>query len=120
MWTRESDAARSSTRAPVPSGEPSSTIRTSIMGACASTASMILRTFSRSLYVGMITSARSGTSDLPENGSSPPPGQGEQQRGDGHRLPFFVGRAREPELDFPRSCRQLDANERYVGAADVR
>src|SRR5687767_701085 len=57
---RGSAAAISSATAPVPSGDPSSTIRTSSDGSCERMAGTICETLSRSLYVGTITSAFSG------------------------------------------------------------
>src|SRR5262245_27332777 len=119
IWTRESTAARSSTSAPVPSGDPSSTMSTSRVGDWASTASMILRTFSRSLYVGMMTSPRSGTFDHPARGSQRQPSQGNDQGNECHSLSILVRCAVEPQFDLPTTRRQFHANQGEIGAADV-
>src|SRR5690606_27562422 len=64
--------------APVPSGEPSSTTRTSILASCSSVRSMIRAALSRSLYVGIITRARSDTS--PALRENPEPGERQRNR----------------------------------------
>src|ERR1700712_3456912 len=59
MLTRRFVDMIPSTIAAVPSGDPSSTTRISSRRSCDRTVSMTLAMFSRSLYVGTITSARS-------------------------------------------------------------
>src|SRR5438105_10773723 len=58
MWTRRLVVMIRSTMSPVPSGDPSSTTRTSRRSSCARTVSIRRLMFSRSLYVGTITRAR--------------------------------------------------------------
>src|SRR6266513_5531291 len=64
---------------PVPSGDPSSTMRTSSRGSCSSTCSTSVGMLIASLYVGMTTSARSGTR------ASPLPGWRYKEAGNDHQ-----------------------------------
>src|SRR5688572_8584286 len=119
MCTRGLEAAISSTSAPVPSGEPSSTTRMLIRGSCARTLSIIRAMFCRSLNVGTMTRAFSDT--------TPPVHQepGEQEDGGdpdgraGELLPGLERLAHEAELDIPRTLRQWNADQRVVCASDL-
>src|SRR5437764_5234602 len=101
---------------PVPSGEPSSTTSTSSRPSCLRTESTIRRMFSRSLYVGTMTSARSraGSGDTPT-----PLGERARQRGQhreqdregGHELPLLVGGIVEVEEHLRRARGKWSAKE---------
>src|SRR5712691_7496270 len=107
-----------STIAPVPSGEASSTTRISREGSWASIAGISRAMLKRSLYVGTMTSARSGKASpiAPHAGA-------EHQDPDDDRNPCYglaalVCGAREDQLDVPSPFRELDTYQRVVGAAD--
>src|SRR5450432_4102215 len=115
--TRGSRAEISSTRAPVPSGDPSSTTSTSSRGSCSRILAISVAMLSRSLYVGTMTSARSVTTAPPVDGGAR--NNSEQGKAEGDqcdRLPSLVRGARERELHVRRARGQHDADQRVVGA----
>src|SRR5258706_15241382 len=109
-----------STIAPVPSGEASSTTRISSEGSCARIAGISRAMLKRSLYVGTMTSARSGKSSPVAQDSGAQHQESERDRNPGDHLPLLVRGAGETELDGARTCGQLDAYHRIVCPADSR
>src|SRR5450759_1525499 len=107
-----------STIAPVPSGEPSSTTNTSSEGSCARIAGTIRAMLNRSLYVGTMTSARSGKASpvVPDSCTQHQKSEGYRKPGD--HFPPLVSGAREIELDAAPARRQLDTNHRVVCSPD--
>src|SRR6185503_17065372 len=103
-----------STTWPVPSGEPSSTTRTSNEGSCARIAGTMRGMFSRSLYVGIITSAFSGNASPLGNDTC---ADDQQDRSECNQCDGFSGhvsRVGEGKLDVPCPLRQRHADERVV------
>src|SRR5215207_8572640 len=90
----------------------------SIRGSFASTFSISGRMFSRSLYVGTMTSARSDTRSALRKKPHEPPERREAQRYQGDGLSRVVRRAVEIELDRLCTGGQLHADERVIRAAD--
>src|SRR3982750_2465103 len=100
---------------PVPSGDPSSTTSTSSFGSCFRTRSMSRAMFSRSLYVGTMTterptpdrvcSAASATAAASPVHDDPAGDQKERQhqRHEGDRLAALVRGAVEGEVDVGRT-----------------
>src|SRR5215211_2459468 len=92
---RGSRAAISSATAPVPSGDPSSTIRTSIDGSCDRIAGTMCGTLSASTYVGTITSAFSGNPSPFRGGPDTGQNQCYSDRDQRDQFPLLICRARE-------------------------
>src|SRR4051812_35160562 len=120
MWTRELLAAMPSTIAPVPSGEPSSTTRISRQESWARTAGISRAILNRSLYVGTMTSARSGKAApvTPPSGGQHEESKGERQPGDD--FSSLVGSAGKDEIDNPAACGELDSDKAEISPPDCR
>src|SRR2546423_8202083 len=108
-----------STMPPVPSGDPSSTTRTSSDGSCARTAGMRRAMLNRSLYVGTMTSARSAKA-APITPDTSAEHENADEDGDPRdRSPPLIGRTGEAQVNFSRALWQLDTNQRVVNASNV-
>src|SRR5258706_5482049 len=109
-----------STIAPVPSGEASSTTRISSEGSCARIAGISRAMLKRSLYVGTMTSARSGKSSPVAQDSCAQHQESEGDRNPRDHFSLLVRRTGEIELDAARTRGQLDADHCVVRPADSR
>src|SRR6266699_6936835 len=107
-----------STIAPVPSGEASSTTRISSEGSCARIAGISRAMLKRSLYVGTMTSARSGKSSPVTPNSRPEHQQSQRDRQPGDRLSPLVRWACEIQLDSASTGWKLNAYKRDVSPTD--
>src|SRR3982750_2877628 len=110
---------------PVPSGDPSSTTSTSSFGSCFRTRSMSRAMFSRSLYVGTMTTERptpvrvcsaapasaTAAASPVHDDSAGDQEERQHQRDEGDRLAALVRGAVEREVDVGRTGGQLDADE---------
>src|SRR5687768_10510620 len=110
----------SSTSDPVPSGEPSSTISISSRASCASAFAMRRPTFSRSLYVGTMTSARSATPSPIRQQASQRQEHSHSGGEEGHDRARTKALVREAQLDRPCPGAERDADEGEIGAGDGR
>src|SRR5688572_9462568 len=109
-----------SAMSPVPSGDPSSTTRTSRRASCARTVATSRSTFSRSLYVGTMTSARSDTSSpLQYDARDDHRGRDDEPQKRQHLSPG-ERRVRKPQVDRPRARGQWNADEAVLRTPDGR
>src|SRR6185437_7640994 len=122
---RGSAAAMPATTCPVPSGEPSSTMSTSMRESWSRISGTMRVTLSRSLYVGTMTRTCliggrwSGNAWSLHDDAASEREQGDDDSDPGHGLSRLVRRAGKGELDLPRSRRQLHADHAVLRSAYV-
>src|SRR5215213_5334544 len=106
------------TTPPVPSGDPSSTMSMSILPSCTRTRSTRRSMFSRSLYVGTMTRARSDKAPPvlhhPQNERE----DGKQQGDERDDLAAGDCRVLENEIHLARTLGERHADQVEVGADD--